>query len=142
MRIWQIPPRFLDKNTLFGEYYFIINLLDEFPFYDNPNYTESYLYFRWFIISKEIMKRFGEDYIDEEISEQQAFDNIKIQEVKESFSIETIRKEISILIDIWELNGFDSIDLIEKLSLESSDDILCENLYLLEIVEKGLIDDV
>lgn len=142
MKIWQIPPRFLDKNTLFGELYLLENSFLPHPFYNVLIYNKSYRSFRWILVSKEIEKRFGPSYKSDQYSTQQAIDNILISEVKQSFSLDIIRKEISILIEIWELDGYENIDLIEKLSLQSSEDILGENLYLLEIIQKGLINNV
>ena len=137
MKIWHIPPRYLDDATLIAEWTCLRRLNEQFKtpfssidsFYQKYKNHIKYVAQRYILVSRELVVRGLSEYEVDEPELLENTSNIKSYQ----FSLSDVNRDIEILTMIWsEFEQFDNriFDCLEKLGLTDSEQLHQELLWI------------
>ena len=150
MKIWHLPPRYMDDVTLEAEQHTLLSLFDHiakqtpsssFPENDRlfMKYCNhhKYILFRLILVNNELVKRELAEPIDFDVY----YDDI-VTEKDYDIDEEDIKRDITIIQEIWsEFVNSEIGDYIGDLSLADTEQLLQEIEFLLSVVENEYDSD-
>lgn len=140
MKIWHIPPRYLDDATLLSEQRTLIYLSDNLvnPFISLDGLYQRYKQHHQYIVLRLIL-------VSQELETRNLGESINVNELLESittddeykFSLQDVNRDIDILLLIWEeFQDFDSqlYNFLELLNLTDSEQIYQELQWIIQLL--------